>query len=563
MPTRLRRLSRRLRRRAFLNYAAAAAGVVALLALTAFAAIASYREAQTTARNQVTNLSRVLAEQTYGLFKSVDLTLRNIAADRPETAPPFDAEVQTTLREQAHDLAFVRAFYVINAKGHLVQDSDQPKTVKLGDWNYFQAFTADPYLQRFVGAPYLSHTEHVWSIPVMRRLTSADGAFAGVVGASVEPRYLNGFYNDLTLGRGAAIALFDTRDGDLLVTRNPASDQVDFTPRRFPAFAGLQQASGVFTARDVDGRVRIIAYRTIPEFSLGVAVGASVDSVRARWRRTAWPLFLAAGSLSALILGLTFAANRREQERAEAEQRALRTQKLETLGQMTGGIAHDFNNVLAAAASGLQLIRRHGPTEALLEGTEQAISRGQNLVRQLLAFARRQQLETARHDINALVSALDKVLAHAAGSNVRLRLELGAGLPLCWCDQTQFDAALVNLVVNARHAMPDGGEVLISTGLERLNKHNAAGLSPGPYVALSVEDTGVGMDEATLNRIFEPFFSTKGEGGTGLGLAQIYGFMRQIGGGVTVESAPGEGTVFQLLFRAVEDGAEAGPPAPG
>lgn len=555
MPARLRRLSRRLRRSAWLNYAAAAAIVLALLALTAFVAVGSYRDAQAATRTQVTNLSRVLAEQTYGLFKSVDLTLRNIAADRPETVRPFDPELQASLRQQAANLAFVRAFYVVDAKGNLVQDSDQPRAVRLADWDYFQAFTADPYLEFFVGAPFVSPTEHVWSIPVMRRLTGADGEFAGVVGASVEPRYLNSFYNDLALGRGAAIALFDTRDGDLIAARNPATNQVDFTPRRFPGFAGLQQTAGVFTARDIDGRTRIIAYRKIPEFPLGVAVGASVESVHARWRRTAWPLFLAAASLSALIFGLTYATNRREQERAEAEQRALRTQKLETIGQMTGGVAHDFNNVLAAAAAGLHMIRRNGPSEPVLEGMEQAISRGENLVRQLLTFARRQKLETARHDLSALVSALDQVLAHAAGPNVRVKLQLERGLPLCWSDQTQFDAALINLVVNARHAMPDGGDILISTTAEQLHKNNAAGLPPGPYVVLDVRDTGTGMDEATANRIFEPFFTTKGEGGTGLGLAQIYGFMRQIGGAVTVESEPGKGSTFSLLFRAADVGA--------
>jgi signal transduction histidine kinase len=561
MPARLRRISRRLRRSALLNYAAASAVVCALLLLTAFVAVGSYRDAQAATRTQVSNLSRVLAEQTYGLFKSVDLTLRNIEADRPETIPRFDPEFQASLRAQAYDLAFVRAFYVIDAKGTLVQDSDQPRAIKLGDWNYFQAFTSDPYLELFVGAPFLSHTEHVWSIPVMRRLTGSDGAFAGVVGASVEPRYLNSFYNDLTLGRGAAIALFDTRDGDLLAARNPATNQVDFTPRRFPAFAGLQQASGVFTARDVDGRKRIIAYRKIPEFSLGVAVGASVESVHARWRRTAWPLFLAAASLSALVFGLTFVTNRREQERAEAEERTLRAQKLETIGQMTGGVAHDFNNVLAAAAAGLQMIRRKGASPPVLEGMEQAISRGQNLVKQLLAFARRQDLETARHDISSLVAAMDQVLTHAAGLGNRLHLRLKHGLPLCWTDQTQFDAALVNLVVNARHAMPDGGDIFITTAAERLPRDNVAGLPAGLYVVLYVEDTGTGMDEATLNRIFEPFFTTKGEGGTGLGLAQIYGFMRQTGGGVTVESEPGIGTTFRLLFRAVEDDLGAGPAA--
>ena len=565
MPTRLRRISRRLRRSALLNYAAATVVVCALLLLTAFVAVGSYRDAQATTRTQVTTLARVLAEQTYGLFKSVDLTLRNIEAERPMALRRFDPAFQAQLVRQVDDLAFVRALYVIDANGELAHDSDQSQSLELGEWEYFRAFKADPSLQLLVGSPFVSRTAHVWSIPVLRRLTGPQGEFAGVVGASVEPRYLNDFYNDLALGSGAAIALFDTRDGDMLAARNPTTDQVDFRPQRFPAFADLKGTAGLVTARDVDGRMRIIAYRAIPQFSLGVAVGASVDSVHARWRSTAWPLFLAAASLSALVFGLTFVTNRREQERAETEKRALHAQKMETIGQMTGGVAHDFNNILAAVASGLRMIRRKGASPPVLEGMEQAMSRGQNLVKQLLAFARRQDLETGKHDINSLVAAMDQVLTHAAGPGNRLHLRLKDGLPPCWTDQTQFDAALVNLVVNARHAMPEGGDIFITTGAERLSKDNGAGLPPGLYVVLEVEDTGTGMDEATLNRIFEPFFTTKGEGGTGLGLAQIYGFMRQTGGGVTVESEPGEGTTFRLLFRAVEDGpgaaAETAPPA--
>ncbi|EMD82902.1 hybrid sensor histidine kinase/response regulator [Pacificimonas flava] len=532
-----------------LNYAAALLVIALLLVLTAITAFLNYRETLGNTRQELGSLSRLLDEQTSNFFGSVDLVLDSLAEAQPQALPRYDPDFSATLRTRANGIPYVRALFMIDARGELVQDSDPHASVPvdLSDRSYFRAFLDDPDLTFLIGEPIVSRTQKVRSIPVLRKLTAADGAFAGLIGASVEPRYLNAFYNELELDDAAAVALFST-DGMVLASRAPGDDRIVYSPRRFSIPEHLPEA-GMVHSDALDGRDRIISYHLLPELGLGVAVGDGMDSVRRQWWQATWPMLLAVGALVILIAWLTYVLDRRQKERVQQVQRAITTQKLEALGQMTGGIAHDFNNVLAAAAASLRLIQSRGPTPEIMTATEQALARGENLVRQLMSFARRRDLAVARHDANALIANLDQVLKHAAGPDVRLKIELAERLPLCWTDQTQFDAALVNLVVNARHAMPDGGTIRITTALAQRTT-DAGELPPGAYVAVIVTDTGVGMTPATLEKIFEPFFTTKGETGTGLGLAQIYGFMRQVGGAVLVESAPGQGSTFRLLFRS-------------
>lgn len=536
-----------------LNYAAAALVILVLAALASFGGLASYRASLQAAHTQVSTFSRLLQEQTSALFQSVELTLDGFEREQPLTLPPFDAEFIAHMRERVDDLAYVRALFVLDQQGQLIQDTDpqQSNPVVLADRSYFRAILTEPALDFFVAEPVLSRTEDVWSIPVLHRLIDESGEFAGLIGAAVEPRYLNAFYQELELGEEAAIALFD-RQGNILALRASGSEGVDFNPRHFPVLAQVSGEKGTFVSSELDGTERIVGYRIVPDLPLGVAVAASLESIRLGWWRETWPTFLAVGCLIILVGWLTFVLDRRQRERENMARRTLETQKLEALGRMTGTIAHDFNNVLSAAGSSMRLIRRKGPTEEIMHATEQALERGENLVQQLLSFARRRDLEVREHELNGLIADMEHVLKHAAGPGNRLEIALGENLALCLADRTQFDAALVNLVVNARHAMPNGGIIRIATHADHPPQRAASALVPGSYVTVSVSDTGTGMDKATLGKIFEPFFTTKGEAGTGLGLAQIYGFMRQIGGMVDVESKLGEGTRFNLVFRATE-----------
>jgi signal transduction histidine kinase len=238
-----------------------------------------------------------------------------------------------------------------------------------------------------------------------------------------------------------------------------------------------------------------------------------------------------------------------------AEQRAGAAQRLAALGEMTGGIAHDFRNLLAVIESGLRLAERSSEqperVRAYIAAAREGIDRGVELTSQLLAFAKHQELDAHAGDVNEFLRNFEPFLRYGAGSGVRVVLDLASDIPRCLVDPALFDAAVLNLVVNARDAMPSGGEVRITT--ERLVIANATSGSPPPgtYARVRVKDGGQGMAPEVLRRVFDPFFTTKGEKGTGMGLPQVYAFMQLVGGYVAIASERDIGTTFDLLFPAV------------
>ncbi|HEY4029239.1 MAG TPA: ATP-binding protein, partial [Caulobacteraceae bacterium] len=239
-----------------------------------------------------------------------------------------------------------------------------------------------------------------------------------------------------------------------------------------------------------------------------------------------------------------------------------RAQRMEAVGQLTGGIAHDFNNILTAVTGCLDMIGRK-PDEPdrvrrLSQNAATAAERGAQLVRQLLTFSRRQNLKPQVLDANDLLLEMATLARKALGDTAALKLDLGEPLDRICVDASELQAAILNLLSNARDAMPGGGTATIRT------RNQGAGPKGGPYVAVSVEDTGEGMDPATLARVFEPFFTTKEVGrGTGLGLSQVYGFAESAGGFVDIDSAPGEGSAVTLyLPRTLQPLAEAAPALP-
>ena len=225
-------------------------------------------------------------------------------------------------------------------------------------------------------------------------------------------------------------------------------------------------------------------------------------------------------------------------------------QKISALGEMTGGIAHDFRNVLAVVASGLRIAEDNAgdPAKlmAALAAVQDGVDRGMRMISRLLAFARQQELKSGPEDVNALLRKLEMFLKYGAGSGIRLVLELAPDLPKCLVDPPQFNAAILNLVVNARDAMSDGGTIKIKTTAVVDETH-------GCYVRVSVSDDGSGMSAEITRKIFDPYFTTKGDNGTGLGVPQVQALMRQVGGYVTVDSKMGHGTSFDLFFPVHEE----------
>ncbi len=254
------------------------------------------------------------------------------------------------------------------------------------------------------------------------------------------------------------------------------------------------------------------------------------------------------------------------EERMKAEDALRQAQKIEAVGQLTGGVAHDFNNLLTVIIGGLDTIRRAGLNDNVrlvraLDMATQGAQRAATLTARLLAFSRRQPLKPTPLDLNVVVRDSTELLHRTLGETIELE---GVLAPRLWpveVDQNQLETAILNLAVNARDAMPDGGKLTIETGNTLLDESYTATdseVTPGQYAVLSISDDGQGMSKEVLNRVFEPFFTTKDVGkGTGLGLSMVYGFVKQSGGHVTLYSEEGEGTTVKLYFPRYRGGLEA------
>ncbi len=255
--------------------------------------------------------------------------------------------------------------------------------------------------------------------------------------------------------------------------------------------------------------------------------------------------------------------------RKTIEQTLHQSQKMETIGHLTGGIAHDFNNLLQVVIGNLNLIRRLSAGNDKVLGyaisAEQAAKRGADLTGSLLAYARRQALRSEQVNVNRLLAEFQPLLLRTLGATVEFRMEFADPMPVCEADPAHFQSAILNLAINARDAMPQGGRLIISSGVETLSADDLTGnpdAKPGHFVTVSVCDTGEGMTEEIMARVFEPFFTTKAVGkGSGLGLSQVFGFVRQSGGHLRLVSAPGEGTTATVCLPAVEAGGGAVPNA--
>ena len=367
---------------------------------------------------------------------------------------------------------------------------------------------------------------------------------------------------------------------------NPEAEAAGLYGATGRLFSGYQRdASQTLPARaparapvSVDGQIVV----TAPVVQAGVRLGSVYLRVRAEplarraLRYAAIGLLGVMASLVAVILGAANGAQRRAnraleeandalrqqvERRERVEEALLQSQKMEAMGQLTGGVAHDFNNLLMVASSGLDLLdRTEDPKrrEILRQGVRQALDRGAGLTRQLLTFSRRSPLKTEVIDLGVQIEGMRLLLERSLREDITTRFEIEPGLWPVEVDPSQLEVAVLNIAVNARDAMPDGGAIILSAR----NRPGGATGKEGDFVELSLSDTGTGMTPETAQRVFEPFFTTKAVGkGTGLGLSQVYGFSRASGGVAEVISAPGQGTTVSLLFPASTKPLSR-PPAP-
>jgi PAS domain S-box-containing protein len=276
------------------------------------------------------------------------------------------------------------------------------------------------------------------------------------------------------------------------------------------------------------------------------------------------PIYLPSGDIIGFAKITRDLTERRktQQELEKTREILLQSQKMEAIGQLTGGIAHDFNNLLMAVLSSLELMRKRLPDDpklvTLLENAIHGARRGTTLTKRMLAFARRQELKQEAVDIPQLIRGMTDLLQRSLGPSISIQTRFPLVIKPALTDANQLEMALLNLTVNAREAMPDGGQIVVATREESMPAGDINGLEPGRYICLTVSDAGTGMDEATLKRATEPFFTTKGpDKGTGLGLSMVHGLAEQCGGGFTLQSQKGEGTIAELWLPVAEKPAHA------
>jgi two-component system NtrC family sensor kinase len=503
-------------------------------------------------------VSRVASEQTLRAFQTTELALQRLGyllehgPPLPENDEGFAREMQAAIR----DLPHIRAIHVVAPDGFIIHATTFPHStrIRVSDRDYFVAQLKSTPEGRgtgvYIGQPIRSRGWEGWFIPVSRRINRRDTGFSGVIVAAIEPKYFEDLFRDLNLESGDALALFNT-DGNLIARfpKSPGLIGRSWSQLRLPS--GGNQLSpthaGLRLGQSLENKPVVISYRRLATYPVIAAVLLGQRELLAHWRQVALEWGVSSVALIVLMLAFAVVLQRRRQERQTAEARALAIQRFETVGHMTSGIAHDFNNVLAVVAASLRLLRNGKPPDQVLPAAEQALERGQRLTSQLLGFARRHSLEIKPHDIDQLVVALQPMLKQAAGPKCTVSYRLNSSGTRCHADQAQFDAAMLNLVVNAAQAM-DRGSIEIITEPVMLDRRSKTALKPGRYVSVKVKDDGCGIPADALGRVFEAFYTTKKESGTGLGLAQVYTFMHYVHGDVRIESQVGVGTTVELLF---------------
>jgi len=554
-----------------------AASIVIPAALFSYASWINYQDSIAHADEQLTASLNILSEHASKVFQSVDLAVTSvdaIAGDLPDEQIKARQEAlhyQLTKLEKA--LATVDAIFIADRNGRALASSaifPLPPDTSVADRDYFQA-QAERNAGTYVGAVLQSRATKERFFGVSRRRPADDGQFTGIIMISVVPKVFTEFYKQLAGDTSASFSL--ARSDGAILARYPAppGDVTHFGPdSEFIRNIGRQPERGIVTTTSIDGTQRRIAYRKLGYSDLYVSDGLPTDEIYSRWIRLMASHLIFGIPATLFLFGLVLLTIRRTQafyaeaERREVAEQALRqSQKMEAVGQLTGGVAHDFNNLLTIIIGNLGIAKRgvvEARAERALNNALVGAERAAQLTQRLLAFSRRQPLNPRVLDVNKLIVSISDLLVRTLGENIELESIGAAGLWKVEADASELESTLLNLALNARDAMPEGGKLTIETSNAYLDEgycQQHAGVAPGQYILIAITDNGGGMSAETIDRAFEPFFTTKEAGkGTGLGLSQVYGFMKQSEGHVKIYSESGEGTTIKLYLPR-RDGNEA------
>ncbi|MCW5735869.1 MAG: response regulator [Enhydrobacter sp.] len=582
----MRRLLKRRTWRIRGNNAAEASMIVALAAIVlplllfAGASWIAYGE---TRREVEERMARTL-DLVYGnvrtTFETQSLVISNTRAILEEYGSASairenEERIHAKLRRLVADLPQIEGVWVLDADARPLASTNLypvPRDLVASDRSYFVAHRdgARRHISEVLRGRALANEFFQYS----ERRDRPDGSFDGLIAVSVPPSYFTTQFSQISESKSYTAAIVRA-DGEVLA--------------RFPAIAGrgsrladdtgfmraiaAEPAAGRYTTErsGFDGVARIFTYRKLPDEPVYVALGVAQASIRDAWLASmaSHLVFGVPATLCLVLLALVAARRavqesdalarlREEQDRsARAEESLRQAQKMNAVGQLTAGIAHDFNNLLTGIGGALEMIRRRTAepspdVERFIELGRNGVARAATLTQRLLAFSRQQPLQIESIDANRLVTGMSELLRRTLGEKVRIETVLGGGLWRARADVAQLESAILNLAINGRDAMPEGGALTIETANAHLDDAYAAAnveVTPGQYVLIAVSDTGTGMEPEVIARAFEPFFTTKQRGqGTGLGLSMAFGYVKQVGGHLKIYSEVGHGTTVKLYL---------------
>jgi two-component system, NtrC family, sensor kinase len=558
----------------------AAAALLMPLLLFLFGSWLSYRATQALANERIERSLEVMQEQALKVFQSINLaldTIDDLLANRSETEIQADeARLHRRLRQIQAELPEVQSIWIFGPAGHPQVMTREYPALASAD------FSAEDYFRTprdgpagvYIGGIHQSVSGGQPYFTFNRARHDAGGRFSGVIEMSLLPSDFSRFYSDLGSTAGLRFAIVRS-DGTMLARFPPLRADLRLDERSgFRQVVAADPAGGFYTARSaLDNVERRVGVRRLPAYPIYVVAGIETAQVRNEWMG-AMALHLIFGiPATAFLFGSVLVVLQRtrrlydEQDRRQAAEIVMRqSQKLDAISHLTGGVAHDFNNLLTIIMGNIETAQRmveswtDGAQIKLgrrLENAMHGAQRAATLTRRLLAFSRQQSLDPASLDLNRVLNGLSDFLRQALGEAVSLEIVGSGGVWPVQADRAELETAILNLAVNARDAMPDGGKLTIEASNSYLDEaycRHHSDIPPGQYVQIAVTDTGAGMTKQVMDRAFEPFFTTKQTGqGTGLGLSQVYGFVKQSGGHVKIYSEIGEGTTVKVyLPRSAE-----------
>ncbi len=554
-------------------------GIMLTLAVTAVLAKREYERRFEDARTELATETFFLSDHAKRLFEVAQIAVAgasSLAVGESWDAIADDRVLSRQLRDLARSIPYIEDVWLNDDTGELRATSFAFPTPKssAADRENFKAAKQEVD-ELFVGPLIRGKVTRRPTFLLSNRMQGPDGQFRGMASVTADLAYFSDYWREIALPYGARVTITRVPSLEVLAEFPPGGDVLE-APPGLAESVSLFPESGAFKA--VAPERRMGAFRKVGDHPIYLTVDIAEAAVEAGWK--SWfanilPVPAIAIALFGVLSWLAIrdsrleraaqcslaAANeelRQEMARREsAEGQVRQLQKIEAIGQLTGGIAHDFNNMLAIIVGSLGLMEKRlerGDRDIgkYLTAAQEGASRAAALTQRLLAFARKQPLAPQTIDPNRFVGGMSDLLQRTLTESIRIETVLAAGVWKVHADPVQLENALLNLAVNARDAMPSGGRLTIETSNASIDSaySSANGDVPaGQYVLLAVTDTGTGMKPEVINRVFEPFFTTKGVGkGSGLGLSQVYGFVRQSGGHVKVYSEMAQGTTVKVYL---------------